>query len=252
MLSLTGQTHEEWKTLAQEEHIKWHDAEDSKPVIYLGYPLYSTESQLQHFLDTVELKITNHANMMKSRSLSVLGRSLIANALLLSKLWHILRVTITPNGWLPKIRRIIRGFIFPFAPHPSWSVACEPKSKLDSNMSANEVAIATTSRKWSEIVAKGQTMKVPTTSFRKNHDQQDRQATESIIIFERDDLAAQMKLHRAEMILQQALNPDTVLFEIPGSADLGNEGAIYKMIEKQLGLAIGFRTVSHPNKNRRK
>lgn len=118
-------------------------------------------------------------------------------------------------------------------------------------MSFNEVAIATTSRKWSEIVAKGQTMKVPTTSFRKNHDQQDRQATESIIIFERDDLAAQMKLHRAEMILQQALNPDTVLFEFPGSADLGNEGAIYKMIEKQLGLAIGFRTVSHPNKNRR-
>ncbi|SAL96026.1 hypothetical protein, partial, partial [Absidia glauca] len=124
-----GQAHEEWKTLARAEQIKWHDAEDTKPVIYLGYPLYSTETQLQHFLDAIEWKITNHANMMKARSLSVLGRSLIANALLLSKLWHILRVTVTPNGWLSKIRRIIRGFIFPFSPHPSWSVACEPKSK---------------------------------------------------------------------------------------------------------------------------
>ncbi|KAI8330240.1 hypothetical protein BC941DRAFT_441328 [Chlamydoabsidia padenii] len=111
--------------------------------------------------------------------------------------------------------------------------------------------IAGESRKWSEIVAKGQKMKVPTTTFRKNKDQNDKMATASVVIFERDDLAAQMKLHRAEMILQQALNPDTVLFEFPGTADLGNEGTTYKLIEKQLGLAIGFRTVSHPNKNRR-
>lgn len=104
---------------------------------------------------------------------------------------------------------------------------------------------------WSDIVAKGNQMKVPTSSYRKDNTTYDRHSTESIVIYEREELAAQMKIHRAEVILQQSLHPDTVLFEFPASNEVGDEPTIYKMIEKQLGLAIGFRCVSHPNKNKR-
>jgi hypothetical protein len=115
-----------------------------------------------------------------------------------------------------------------------WITTRTSETSLDSNMSVNEVAMATTSRKWSELVAKGQTMKVP---------------TESIIIFERDDLAAQMKLHRGDDSTT-SLEPGYGTFRVPRVSRFGQR-RIFKMIEKQLGLAIGFRTVSHPNKNRR-
>ncbi|KAI8091647.1 hypothetical protein BDF21DRAFT_332791, partial [Thamnidium elegans] len=49
------------------------------------------------FLQTIEIKIGNYAFLLKDRHLSVRGSSLIANSLLLSRLWHILQVVPIPS-----------------------------------------------------------------------------------------------------------------------------------------------------------
>jgi hypothetical protein len=64
-----------------------------------------------------------------SRSLSILGRSHIANSLLLSKLWHILRVIDPPTRWLKQCERATRNYVCPYGYKPSWRTICRPKNQ---------------------------------------------------------------------------------------------------------------------------
>jgi hypothetical protein len=64
-----------------------------------------------------------------SRSLSILGRSHIANSLLLSKLWHILRVLDPPTRWLKQCERATRNYACPYGYKPSWRTICGPKNQ---------------------------------------------------------------------------------------------------------------------------
>ncbi|SAM06252.1 hypothetical protein, partial, partial [Absidia glauca] len=87
---------------------------------YLGYPLSSAKRQLEAFLaDTLE-KIRRHTNILQARKLSIRGASLVANSLLLSRLWHLLRVVTVPDKW----RQLIHRFVTPFWPFPSWNTIC--------------------------------------------------------------------------------------------------------------------------------
>ncbi|KAG2209688.1 hypothetical protein INT47_001834, partial [Mucor saturninus] len=56
------------------------------------------------------------------RNLSLRGSGLVANSLLLSRLWHILRVVSVPAKWLDSVQALIRGYLLPFWPRPSMSV----------------------------------------------------------------------------------------------------------------------------------
>jgi hypothetical protein len=127
MVSLSGEPHSDWIPIAAYAGISWHDKSSSSAVRYLGYPLYSNEHQLLSYLDVIKTKITKHAHILSSRSLSIRGSSLVANSLLLSKLWHILRVVTAPTKWLDQLRTIILEFICPFWPAPSWSTLWRPK-----------------------------------------------------------------------------------------------------------------------------
>ena len=49
--------------------------------------------------------------------------------MILSKLWHLLREIPVPKVWLDEIRSIVRRFVLPFWPAPSWESICLPKSK---------------------------------------------------------------------------------------------------------------------------
>ncbi|KAI7873603.1 hypothetical protein K492DRAFT_138817, partial [Lichtheimia hyalospora FSU 10163] len=90
---------------------KWHDSSSPSAVRYLGYPLYHTKTQLLHYLDNIKTTITRHANILKERHLSIRGASMVANSLLLSRLWHILRVIPAPQSWLQDIKTIVRSFV---------------------------------------------------------------------------------------------------------------------------------------------
>jgi hypothetical protein len=127
LVSLSGVSHPVWVSLASSAGIEWHDSRSSGAVRYLGYPLYSTDSQLLDFLDAISVKLTRHCDLLKERHLSIRGKSLVANSLLLSKVYHLLRVVPAPSSWLLKVKRTVREFMVPFNPSVSWSSLCLPK-----------------------------------------------------------------------------------------------------------------------------
>lgn len=84
LISLSGHPHPTWISLCRQQHVEWHDRNSETALRYLGYPLTSHPKQLDHFAQQMDLKIVTHANMLKSRHLSVVGSSLVVNSLLLS------------------------------------------------------------------------------------------------------------------------------------------------------------------------
>ncbi|CDH60003.1 hypothetical protein RO3G_01473 [Lichtheimia corymbifera JMRC:FSU:9682] len=119
LMSLSGTTHTDWQPIAQTYGAQWLDASSTEAVRYLGYPLYHTADQLASFLDLLKLKLLRHTNILKERRLSLRGASTVANSLLLSRLWHILRVTPVPHHWLSEMKSIVLSFIAPFWPKPA-------------------------------------------------------------------------------------------------------------------------------------
>lgn len=78
--------------LLQHNIHQWHDRNSVDPIIYLGYPLATTVKQRDRFLSALTSKIETACKIHSQRSLSIRGRVTILNVLILSKLWHVLRV----------------------------------------------------------------------------------------------------------------------------------------------------------------
>ncbi|KAG1322593.1 hypothetical protein G6F63_013324 [Rhizopus arrhizus] len=111
-ISLSGQPQQSWQSALSSHGItQWHDRSNSTAAIYLGYPLTSTNHQLSSFLDNILLKLQQRAQMLAQRNLSILGRSLVTNTLLLGPLWHAIRVLAVPQSYLGKIRSTIIQFL---------------------------------------------------------------------------------------------------------------------------------------------
>ncbi|CAO0803754.1 unnamed protein product [Mucor circinelloides] len=130
LVSLSDVSHSAWVTLADSAGLQWHDAHSRGAVRYLGYPLYRTESQLQDYLDGVLVKVQRHSNLLKQRNLSIRGAGLVANSLLLSKVYHVLRVV--PGGgatesWVMALKKVVRDYLVSFRPGVAWSTLCLPR-----------------------------------------------------------------------------------------------------------------------------
>jgi hypothetical protein len=83
--------------------------------------------QFDLFLQRLEAKLETHIRILNGRNLSITGRAHLANSLLLSRLWHVLRVLVAPQKWLKKCESLICKFICPYHPAPSWTTICKPK-----------------------------------------------------------------------------------------------------------------------------
>ncbi|KAK4518752.1 uncharacterized protein ATC70_008974 [Mucor velutinosus] len=127
LVSLSGKRHESWTHLAETSNIEWYDESSIGSVRYLGYPLYHTKEQLAHFLDSVTVNLQRQCNLLKKRQLSIRGKGLVANSLLLSRMWHLLRVVVVPAEWLQEVKRIVRTYIVSFWPVVSWDSLCLPR-----------------------------------------------------------------------------------------------------------------------------
>ncbi|KAI9280258.1 hypothetical protein BC943DRAFT_371869, partial [Umbelopsis sp. AD052] len=68
-------------------------------------------AQFDLFLLSLEAKLGKHIQILQGRNLTILGRAQLANSLLLSRLWHVLRVIVVPNRWLKKCESLIRKFV---------------------------------------------------------------------------------------------------------------------------------------------
>ena len=117
------------KAAFQFHGIEWYDEDSEQPQKYLGFPIVCHLRQRNQFFDALLNKIKIAINIHSQRQLSVAGRALIINALLLSRLWHVLRVHSPTQSWIKKLRTAIRGFALPFKPCPSMDTAELPKKK---------------------------------------------------------------------------------------------------------------------------
>lgn len=107
--------------------IQWHDETSSDALIYLGFPLFFGKAQQNSFWNKVLAKIKAGIDIHSARSLSVLGRATIVNALLLSRLWHLAWVVPFPVKFLDKVRQLVIKFVCPFKPAASWNVITTPR-----------------------------------------------------------------------------------------------------------------------------
>ncbi|KAG1445622.1 hypothetical protein G6F46_012904 [Rhizopus delemar] len=73
---------------------------------------------MSSYLDSLIVKLEKHATILSQRRLSILGRSMIANSLLLSRVWHNIRVLSPPQSFFQRLRTVIISFLkqknFPF------------------------------------------------------------------------------------------------------------------------------------------
>ncbi|KAI8361884.1 hypothetical protein B0O80DRAFT_373392, partial [Mortierella sp. GBAus27b] len=69
-----------------------HSQRAEEALVYLGFPIALNRKQRSHFSNTIHVKVKRHIALRGGRQLSVLGRGIIANSLLLSRLWHVMTV----------------------------------------------------------------------------------------------------------------------------------------------------------------
>ena len=126
-ISLSGYPWPQWQLLQRSIGAAWHDKHSLTATRYLGYPVYSTTSQLRTYWDGFTAKLELHCRMLRSRQLTIRGTSLLCNSIVFAKVWHVLRVTPIPKTWLQRLDQIARSFVLPFNPAPAWETAKLPK-----------------------------------------------------------------------------------------------------------------------------
>ncbi|KAG1255119.1 hypothetical protein G6F68_010529 [Rhizopus microsporus] len=110
--------------------LQWHDNKETTAAIYLGYPLTSSTQQMSKYLDSIITKIERHANILSQRGLSILGRSMIANSLLLSRIWHSIRILCPPQSFFQRIRSVIIKFLrYKSFPSVKFQDCCWPRNE---------------------------------------------------------------------------------------------------------------------------
>lgn len=114
-ISLSGallSNSESWRRPLLENHVAHrHGCSATLPTCYLVFPLPAFTAQRGRYLLDLLTKIQNGCQIRTQRSLSVRGRATVLNSLLLSKLWHVLRVTFVPDKFFKKLRSVMSAFL---------------------------------------------------------------------------------------------------------------------------------------------
>ncbi|KAG1136076.1 hypothetical protein G6F37_012404 [Rhizopus arrhizus] len=109
---------------------QWHDKSCPTAAIYLGFPLTQSSTQLKDFLANLIVRVQKQADYLSQRNLSVLGRSTVVNSLILSRIWHAIRVIAPPRDFLSKIRSIVIQFLSKRSfPAVSFAVCQRPRKE---------------------------------------------------------------------------------------------------------------------------
>ncbi|KAK4521913.1 uncharacterized protein ATC70_004451 [Mucor velutinosus] len=91
--------------------MKWYDSHSTGYIKYLGYPLWFANHQRDVFVSELLGNIRVMTDIYGSRKVSLYGKANIANTLILSKLWHVIRVVSLPQEVLKKIKSTIYQFV---------------------------------------------------------------------------------------------------------------------------------------------
>ncbi|KAG0756378.1 hypothetical protein G6F24_011194 [Rhizopus arrhizus] len=119
--SLDGRSYPEWIAfLAAQGISKRHDHSSSSPLRYLGFPLIQSFHQRRYLEQQLLQTVKSQCTIYSQRRLSIKGRVTIVNALILSKLWYVLRMIYLPTTFFRRLNSAIYQFV--------WH-NCKPKLK---------------------------------------------------------------------------------------------------------------------------
>ncbi|KAK4513077.1 uncharacterized protein ATC70_011523 [Mucor velutinosus] len=91
--------------------IKWYDSTSTGFIKYLGYPIWFCNQQRDVYIAKLLGDITTAVERFAARQVSLYGRANIANTMILSKLWHVIRIVSLPKDTVKKITSIIYQFV---------------------------------------------------------------------------------------------------------------------------------------------
>lgn len=112
VFSLSGARLPTWITFFRHQGInQWHDASSPTALRYLGFPLAQSSQQTDATSKGLLDKIRIACNIYSQRQISIRGRVTIANTLILSRLWYILRVVHLPVSFFASLRSTIYQFV---------------------------------------------------------------------------------------------------------------------------------------------
>ncbi|KAG0249485.1 hypothetical protein BG011_009258, partial [Mortierella polycephala] len=94
----------------QQDHVHIYSKHAEDSLMYLGSPIAQTRQQRDSFFDNAHNKIKHHIDTLHGRNLSVMGRGLIVNSLLFSRLWHVISVQSPTRQWAKKVQGTVQKF----------------------------------------------------------------------------------------------------------------------------------------------
>ncbi|KAK4511070.1 uncharacterized protein ATC70_012280 [Mucor velutinosus] len=111
-LSLSGKPHPPWISFLQDQGItSWHDRTATEPLTYLGFAICSSANQRATYALSIISKIRAYCQLHSTRALTYRGRVTVINALLYSKLWHVMRLFTFSSPELKQLQQLAATFI---------------------------------------------------------------------------------------------------------------------------------------------
>jgi hypothetical protein len=125
---LNGYASPSWQQmLLQHQIAKWHDHTKLQPLRYLGFPVIQSLAQRRYVENQLLQNVKTQCGIYSQRQLSIRGRVILVNTLILSKLWYCLRVVSLPKHFFKQIRSIIYQFIMKgIKPGFQYALLCQP------------------------------------------------------------------------------------------------------------------------------
>ncbi|KAG0927124.1 hypothetical protein G6F32_012977 [Rhizopus arrhizus] len=113
--------------LLQHQIVKWHDHTKPQPLRYLGFPVIQSLAQRRYVENQLLQNVKTQCGIYSQRQLSIRGRVILVNTLILSKLWYCLRVVSLPKHFFKQIRSMIYQFIMKgIKPRFQYAHLCQP------------------------------------------------------------------------------------------------------------------------------
>ncbi|KAK4512322.1 uncharacterized protein ATC70_003020 [Mucor velutinosus] len=109
MTSQTGSLIQEHAT--NNLNIKWYDSTSTGFIKYLGYPIWFCSQERDVYIAKLLGNITTAIERFAARQVSLYSRENIANTMILSKLWHAIRIVPLPKDVVKKITSVIYQYV---------------------------------------------------------------------------------------------------------------------------------------------
>jgi hypothetical protein len=118
----------QWRQLLSQSQIsKWHDYTMTQPLRYLGFSVIQFVAQRNFVKNHLLQNIKSQFGIHSQCHFSLRGRVTVANSLILSKLWYILRVVSLTKHFFGQIRSILYQFITQgIKPRSRYDLLCHP------------------------------------------------------------------------------------------------------------------------------